>query len=263
MTKETYIKFRCSERFKNIVEQKAKECGKTISGYLEYLIGKDVDIMRIIVNEFITEEMREEFLASGSCYLSSDERFWLFGNMDFFNQMDSKYHFDKEDMDDSIYNCNLQKYIEMIYEGKCVNILGVPECLDGYAEITARVLEENAYCLLTNNWDKIVEEHLKANVMTGVKIYLVDNIVTLLKDGFDIFEIKDAIRMAERQFELEKNGYEVLYDEKYWTLDEKGILRSVVCIINNEEVDSPVTWDDFGAYVEYEGVKTYVLVNNH
>ena len=262
ITKETYIKFRCSEKFKSIVKQRAKAYGKTISGYIEHLIGKDVDVMRILVNEFITEEMKKEFLSSGHCYLSSDKRFWLFGNIDFFKQMDSKYHFDKEDEDESIYNCNLQNYIEMIYEGKHVNILGIPEYLDGYAEITAHILEENAHRLLTNDWDKVVEEYLKSNVMTGVKIDLIDNIVELLEDGFDTFEIKDAIEIAERKVELQKSGYEVLYDEQYWTLDERGVLCSVVCIINDEEVDCPVTWDNYGAYVEYEGVKTYVLVKS-
>lgn len=33
--------------------------------------------------------------------------------------------------------------------------------------------------------------------------------------------------------------------------------------INDEEVDSHVIWDKIGAYVEYEGVKTYVLMNNY
>ena len=262
MTKETYIKFRCSEKFKSIVEQKSKDYGKTVSGYIEYLIRKDTDIMRILANEFITEEMKEEFMTSGHCYLSSKEDFWLFDDMNFFNQMNSKYRFDGKDIDDGIYNANLQDYIEMVYADMHVNILGIPVYLGSYAEMTAETLEENIECLLTNNWDKVIDEYLKSYVMMGVKMDLMDNIVKLIDNGFDIFEIKDAVEMAERKSELEKKGYEVLYDEQYWTLDEEGILRSVVCIINNEEVDTPVTWDKFGAYVEYEGVKTYVLENN-
>ena len=45
MAKENYIKFRCSDDFKNLVEQKAKEYGMTVSSYIEHLIRKDVDVM--------------------------------------------------------------------------------------------------------------------------------------------------------------------------------------------------------------------------
>ena len=45
MTKENYIKFRCSDDFKNLVEQQAKERGMTVSSYIKHLIRKDVDIM--------------------------------------------------------------------------------------------------------------------------------------------------------------------------------------------------------------------------
>ena len=57
MTKENYIKFRCSDDFKNLVEQQAKERGMTVSSYIKHLIRKDVDIMRVVSNCFITEEM--------------------------------------------------------------------------------------------------------------------------------------------------------------------------------------------------------------
>lgn len=260
MTKETYIKFRCSEKFKSIVEQKAKEHGRTVSGYIEYLIGKDVDTMRILSNDFTTEDMIKTFTESGHCYLSSDKKYWLFDDMDFFNQMNSKYHFDEKDADDdSVWNSNLQDFIEMKYEERNVEILGIRVCMSGYAEITAEILEENDYLLFKNDWDKVVDEYLKSSIMTGVKMDLMDDIARLIKGGFDITEIKAAISMAEKKVELENRGYEVLMDEKYWTFDENRLLQSVICIIDDKEVDVPVVWDKIGAYVEYEGVRTYIL----
>lgn len=263
MTKETYIKFRCSEKFKSIVEQKAKEYGKTVSSYIEYLIGKDVCTMRILENNFTTEEMEKDFIESGHCYLSSDKQFWLFDDMNFFNEMNAKHCFEGEDEDDGIYNTNLQDFIEMIYEDKYVDILGTKVCMGGYAEITAEILEENDYLLFQNDWDKVIEEHLKSSIMTGVKMDLMDDIIKLIKDGFDITEIKDAISMVEDKVKLDNKGYEVLMDDEHWTFDDKGLLQSVICIIDDEEVDTPVTWDKIGAYVEYEGVKTYVLENTN
>lgn len=261
MTKETYIKFRCSEKFKSIVEQKAKEHGRTVSGYIEYLIGKDVDTMRILTNDFTTDEMKKDFTESGHCYLSSDKKYWLFNDMSFFNQMNSKYHFDEKDIDgdDIFWNSNLQNFIEMLYEEKSIEILGIHVWMSGYAEITAEILEENDYLLFKDDWDKVVDKYLKSSIMTGVKMDLMDNVTFLIKNGFDITEIKDAISMAEKKVELENKGYEVLMDEEYWTFDENKLLQSVICIIDDKEVDTPVIWDQFGAYVEYEGVRTYVL----
>ena len=70
MAKENYIKFRCSDDFKNLVERQAKEYGMTVSSYIEHLIRKDVDVMRVVYNDFITDEMEmvmnfaEQFMES-------------------------------------------------------------------------------------------------------------------------------------------------------------------------------------------------------
>ena len=57
MAKGNYIKFRCSDDFKDLVERQAKEYGMTVSSYIEHLIRKDVDVMRVVYNDFITDEM--------------------------------------------------------------------------------------------------------------------------------------------------------------------------------------------------------------
>ena len=56
--------------------------------------------------------------------------------------------------------------------------------------------------------------------------------------------------------------FEVMTDEQYWTFDDNDLLKSVICFIDGKEVDMPVIWDKTGAYVEYDGQRAYVLVNN-
>ena len=86
MTKENYIKFRCSDDFKNLVERQAKEYGMTVSSYIEHLIRKDVDVMRVVYNDFITDEMEEAFKEESTVYLSSDGSAWLFTDMEVFKK---------------------------------------------------------------------------------------------------------------------------------------------------------------------------------
>lgn len=56
--------------------------------------------------------------------------------------------------------------------------------------------------------------------------------------------------------------FEVMTDERYWTFDDNDLLKSVICLIDEKEVDMPVVWDKTGAYFEYNGQHKYVLVNN-
>ena len=56
--------------------------------------------------------------------------------------------------------------------------------------------------------------------------------------------------------------FEVMTDERYWTFDDNDLLKSVICLIDGKEVDMSVVWDKTGAYVEYNGQREYVLVNN-
>lgn len=56
-------------------------------------------------------------------------------------------------------------------------------------------------------------------------------------------------------------NYEVMLDEQYWTFDDNDILKSVVVIRDGQQVDTPVVWDDAGAYVLNGTDKVYVLEN--
>ena len=55
--------------------------------------------------------------------------------------------------------------------------------------------------------------------------------------------------------------FEILMDERYWTVDDNNVLYSVLCLIDEKKVDVPVVWDEKGAYIEHDGIKEYVLVN--
>ena len=60
---------------------------------------------------------------------------------------------------------------------------------------------------------------------------------------------------------MKNKHFEILTDERYWTVDDNNVLWSVVCLIDGQEVDMPVLWDEEGAYVSHDGIKEYVLVN--
>lgn len=57
-------------------------------------------------------------------------------------------------------------------------------------------------------------------------------------------------------------NYEVMLDEQYWTFDSNDRLKSVIVIKNGKKVDTPVSWDAAGAYVQNGNDKIYVLENN-
>ena len=60
---------------------------------------------------------------------------------------------------------------------------------------------------------------------------------------------------------MKNKHFEILMDERYWTIDDNNVLCSVVCLIDGQEVDMPVMWDEEGAYVSHDRIKEYVLVN--
>ena len=192
MAKENYIKFRCSDDFKNLVERQAKEYGMTVSSYIEHLTRKDVDVMRVVYNDFITEEMEEAFKEESTVYLSSDGDAWLFTDMDVFKKMDKKFQFDIEtDERERVYNTDISDYISNIYEVTVADYFGFDIHLSEYDETD--VCEYNIECLCNNEWDKKIEAWIKVDVVLEIKERMREVIRDMLHDGYDITQLKGIV----------------------------------------------------------------------
>ena len=197
MTKENYIKFRCSDDFKNLVEQQAKERGMTVSSYIKHLIRKDVDIMRVVYDDLITDEMREAFNKEESVYLSSDGSAWLFTDMKVFDKLDKKFQFDVEtDERESVYNVSIEDYISNTYEETVAEYFGFNIEFAGYD--VSDVCEDNISDLCNNEWDKTIDAWMKADIILEIKIEMQETLKKILNDGYDIAELKTVVEDVMR-----------------------------------------------------------------
>ena len=197
MAKENYIKFRCSDDFKNLVEQQAKERGMTVSSYIKHLIRKDVDVMRVVYDDLITDEMREAFNTEESVYLSSDGSAWLFTDMKVFNKLDKKFQFDVEtDERESVYNVSIEDYISNTYEETVAEYFGFDIEFAGYD--VSDVCEDNVSDLCNNEWDKTIDAWMKADVILEIKIEMQETLKKMLHDGYDITELKTVVEDVMR-----------------------------------------------------------------
>ena len=197
MTKENYIKFRCSDDFKNLVERQAKEYGMTVSSYIEHLMRKDVDVMRVVYNDFITDEMEEAFKEESTIYLSSDGSAWLFTDMEVFKKMDKKFQFDVEtDERESVYNVSIEDYISNTYEERVAEYFGFNIEFADYD--VSDVCEDNVSDLCNNEWDKTIDAWMKADVILEIKIEMQETLKKMLHDGYDIAELKTVVEDVMR-----------------------------------------------------------------
>ena len=197
MAKENYIKFRCSDDFKNIVEQQAKERGMTVSSYIKHLIRKDVDVMRVVYDDLITDEMREAFNTEESVYLSSDGSAWLFTDMKVFNKLDKKFQFDVEtDEREPVYNVSIEDYISNTYEETVAEYFGFDIEFAGYD--VSDVCEDNVSDLCNNEWDKTIDTWMKADIILEIKIEMQETLKKMLNDGYDIAELKSVVEDVMR-----------------------------------------------------------------
>ena len=197
MAKENYIKFRCSDDFKNLVERQAKEYGMTVSSYIEHLIRKDVDVMRVVYSDFITEEMEDAFKEESTVYLSSDGSAWLFTDMEVFKSMDKKFQFDLEtDKRERVYNTDISDYISDTYEETVAEYFGFNIEFAGYD--VSDVCEDNVSDLCNNEWDKTIDAWIKADVILEIKIEMQETLKKMLHDGYDIAELKTVVEDVMR-----------------------------------------------------------------
>lgn len=62
---------------------------------------------------------------------------------------------------------------------------------------------------------------------------------------------------------MSNRAFKILTDERFWTVDDNNVLCTVTCLIDGNEEDVSVVWDERGAYIEHDGIKEYVLVNTN
>ena len=197
MAKENYIKFRCFDDFKDLVEQQAKERGMTVSSYIKHLIRKDVDVMRVVYDDLITDEMREVFNTEESVYLSSDGSAWLFTDMKVFDKLDKKFQFDVEtDERESVYNVSIEDYISNTYEETVAEYFGFNIEFAGYD--VSDICEDNISDLCNNEWDKTIDAWMKADIILEIKIEMQETLKKMLHDGYDIAELKTVVEDVMR-----------------------------------------------------------------
>lgn len=193
MPKETYIKFRCTEQFKEVVEKNAREHGRSVSSYIEYLIRKDVGVMKIISTEYVNEEMENALRNEPTCYLSSNEYYWLFTDINVFNDFSRRFQFDIETEErERIYDYDLEEHLLCKYDGGdggcdyfgCYIELGV------YREKVARLAEQNG---LGENWDIQLDKWSKEFAIEEIALKIRENLDEMESDGWDVEKLKKAI----------------------------------------------------------------------
>ena len=112
MSKDDYIRFRCSADLKELVGRQAEEKGMNITDYMEYLIRKDGNNMMYVYNtEEMTDDIKEKIINNGLAVainevnlLSKVDELVIDGNV-----IESSY--------------SLDEYIEMFDGGQCVTLI--------------------------------------------------------------------------------------------------------------------------------------------
>lgn len=193
MAKETYIKFRCTEQFKELVEHNAKEHGRSVSSYINYLIRKDTEKMKIISVWNITEEIENALKNEPTCILSSDENHWLFTDTKVFNDFSFRFKFDIETEErEKIYDEDVEEYLLYKYDGGDgqYDYFGCYIELGSYREKVARIAEENG---LGENWDIQLDKWSKSFAIEEIASKIQESFDEMESEGWDIDKLKSIL----------------------------------------------------------------------
>ena len=144
--------------------------------------------MRVVYNDWITEEMEVVFKAEKTIYLSSDGEAWLFTDMEVFNEMNQKFQFDVDLPNrEHVYNVDIEKYVINTYEENEFNYLGCSIQLADYYECISDHIEYNG--LDGDDWDKTIDGWIKAYVMTEVMEQVKESLFKISNAGYDLSEL--------------------------------------------------------------------------
>jgi hypothetical protein len=148
--------------------------------------------MRIIYDGFTTEEMENVFNNNTTIYPSTDGHAWLCTDMDVFNELDNRFKFKEAD----VYAIDLETYIRNQYEDEYFDYLGCDICLADYAECVLHFVDDTG--LEGKDWDKTIDEHIKAYVMTEVRFQVDEALKKMVDAGWDLSELTDLVEYATR-----------------------------------------------------------------
>lgn len=194
MVKDNYLKFRCTDKMKSTVESKAKENNMSVTAYLEHLIRMDIDIMKTVMRDYLTEDIENRLKNEKSCYLSSDKEWWLFTDMNVFDKISKKYKFNEEIGNrDKIYTHSIEEYLQIICEDMTETFMGKEIQFSDYIESTMEIVEDNPEKLYCNEWNEMLIDYIKVGIITSIASDLEDELKRLDSIGYDIGIIKQSI----------------------------------------------------------------------
>ena len=194
MSKDNYLKFRCTDKMKSIVESKAKENNMSVTAYLEYLIRRDVDTIRTVMSDNLTKDIEDRLGKEVSCYLSSNKEWWLFTDMNVFNKIRKEYKFNEETENrDKIYTHSIEEYLQIICEDMTETFIGNEIQFSDYIESIMEIVEDNPEKLYCNEWNEILIDYIKVGIITSIASDLEDELKRLDSIGYDTGIIKQAI----------------------------------------------------------------------
>lgn len=114
MSKDDYIRFRCSTALKELAGKQAEEKGMNITDYMEYLIRKDGNNMMYVYNtEKMTDDIKEKIINNGLAVI--------------INEVNLLSKVDELVIDGNVIKSSysLDEYIEMFDGGDYIKLAGV------------------------------------------------------------------------------------------------------------------------------------------
>lgn len=193
--KDTYLRFRCSNRIKNLVEKKAREKNISVTAYLENLIIGDVNDMMIVINFEISDELYNRMENEPTCYKSTiiTENvgdFVLFTDMRVYDKIREEFKFEEN----NIKSYTIEEWLEIACEEESIKFMGKTYNYSDYIERAMEIvddqrIDEESY----ERWDELLMNYIKISVCTSIAADLEDNLNELSNMGFNMGIIKQGI----------------------------------------------------------------------
>ncbi len=185
MSKDDYIRFRCSTALKELAGKQAEEKGMNITDYMEYLIRKDGNNMMYVYNtEKMTDDIKEKIINNGLAVI--------------INEVNLLSKVDELVIDGNVIKSSysLDEYIEMFDGGDYIKLAGV--------EVT---MLESIQMLLEELYQPCNNE----GIIYAERIYNSDNPyveIRKLINEFLLIRIDSVMTEIQMKIDLVKKGIE-------------------------------------------------------